>query len=184
MLLAIFAPWAANAQNTITLSDNVTQTIAPNTTYNFYDSGGPSSDYGTSQNDTATLTCVGDITINFSQFVTESSSYCSDWDHMHIYDGDACTGTLLARGQTDCYSATLTTGVDYVASSGTMTIVWKSDGSDVAAGWAATITGGEAPACPKPSNFVVSDITSTGAKLAWDGPNGATSWQYLTSIWL
>ena len=178
MLLAIFAPWAANAQNTITLSDNVTQTIAPNTTYNFYDSGGPSSDYGCDQNYTATLTCVGDITINFSQFVTESSSYCSDWDHMHIYDGDASTGTLLARGQTDCYSATLTTGVDYVASSGTMTIVWKSDGSDVAAGWAATITGGEAPACPKPSNFVASNVTAHTANLSWESEGFAFLLQY------
>ena len=170
LLFAMLAPWAANAQNTITLTGNVTQTIEPNTTYNFYDSGGPDSNYGTGQNYTATLTCVGDITINFSQFVTESSTSCSDWDHMHIYDGNASTGTLLARGQTGCSTATLTTGVDYVATSGTMTIVWKSDGSSVAAGWAATITGGAAPACPKPTNLTVSEIYSSGANISWDSP--------------
>ena len=157
LLLALMAPWAANAQNTITLTGNVTQTIETNTTYNFYDSGGPNSSYGTSQNYTATLTADGDITINFSQFVTESSSGCSDWDHMHIYDGNASTGTLLARGQTGCSTATLTTGVDYVATSGTMTIVWKSDGSQTAAGWAATITGPESVCCPKPKH-----LTCTG----------------------
>ena len=180
LLMAIGLPWAANAQNTITLSGSVTQTIEPNTTYNFYDSGGPSSNYGTSQNYTATLTCVSDITINFSQFATESSSSCYDWDHMHIYDGDASTGTLLARGQTDCSSATLTTGVDYVASSGTMTIVWNSDVSTTAAGWAATITGGAAPSCLRPTNLTCTEYTATSAKLAWDDANGATSWQYLT----
>ena len=179
MLLALFAPWAAMAQNTITLTGNVTQTIEPNTTYNFYDSGGPDSNYGTNQNYTATLTADGDITINFSQFVTESSSNCSDWDHMHIYDGNASTGTLLARGQTGCSTATLTTGVDYVASSGTMTIVWKSDGSSVAAGWAATITGPVPVCCPKPKNLTCTATTGTPATATFTWTNGGeeTQWQ-------
>ena len=155
LLTALFTPWAANAQNTITLTGNVTQAIEPNTTYNFYDSGGPDSNYGTNQSYTATLTCVGDITINFSQLVTESSSYCSDYDYMLIYDGDASTGTLLGRGQTGCSTASLTTGTDYVANSGTMTIEWHSDGTVTAAGWAATITGGAAPSCPKPTSLFV-----------------------------
>ena len=181
LLMALFAPWAANAQNTITLTGNVTQTIEPNTTYNFYDSGGPDSNYGTNQSYTATLTCVGDITINFSQFVTESSSSCNDWDHMHIYDGNASTGTLLARGQTGCSTATLTTGVDYVATSGTMTIVWKSDGSSVAAGWAATITGGAASSCPKPTNLTVSNLTSNSATVNWESAGTWFHYQYRES---
>ena len=169
LLMALFVPWTAMAQdNTITLSSSVNVTIEPNTTYNFYDSGGPDSDYSTSQSYTATLTCVGDITIRFSQFVTELSSNCNNWDHMHIYDGDESTGNLLARGQTGCSSATLTTGTDYVATSGTMTIVWKSDGSNVAAGWVATITGGVAPTCPRPTGLIVSNITSSEAMVSWD----------------
>ncbi len=175
MLLALFAPWAANAQETITLTGNVTQTIEPNTTYNFYDSGGPNSNYGTSQNYTATLTADGDITINFSQFVTENSSNCSDWDHMHIYDGNASTGTLLARRQTGCSTATLTTGVDYVASSGTMTIVWKSDNLNVAAGWAATITG--PVCCPKPKNLTCTGYTTNTATFTWTNGGEETQWQ-------
>ena len=185
MTLILGLPWMAMAQNTITLSGNVTQTIAPNTTYNFYDSGGSSSNYSNDENYTATLTCVGDITINFAQFTTESSSGCSDYDHMHIYDGSANTGILLARGQTGCTSATLTTGIDYVATSGTMTIVWKSDGSSVAAGWAATITGGAAPSCPKPVNLTA--ITGLGddtkATLSWTENGSANNWvlQYGTN---
>ena len=175
MLLALFAPWAANAQETITLTGNVTQTIEPNTTYNFYDSGGPDSNYGTSQNYTATLTADGDITINFSQFETENSSNCSDWDHMHIYDGNASTGTLLARGQTGCSTTTLTTGVDYVASSGTMTIVWKSDNLNVAAGWAATITG--PVCCPKPKNLTCTGYTTNTATFTWTNGGEETQWQ-------
>ena len=38
--MAFLAPLALHAQNTIILTENVTQTIEPNTTYNFYDSGG------------------------------------------------------------------------------------------------------------------------------------------------
>ena len=174
LLMGVFLPWAANGQNTITLTGNVTQTIAPNTTYDFYDSGGPNSNYGNSQNYTATLTCVGDITINFTEFETENSSDCYDWDHMHIYDGTASNGTLLARGQSGCTSATLTTGVNYVATSGTMTIVWKSDSSTNKAGWAATITGGAAPACPKPMNFTCTASTGTPATATFTWTNGGT----------
>ena len=141
LLMVFFAPLAMNAQNTITLNGNLTETIAPNTSYTFYDSGGPSAEYSTSETYTATFNSTGNITINFSQFATESSSGCYNWDYMLIYDGSASTGTLICRGQNGCASAALTTNTDYTATSGVMTVVWHSDGSTTAAGWTATITG-------------------------------------------
>ena len=119
--LALLAPWAVVQAEDITLSGNISRELEPGTTYNFFDSGGASGSYSTSQNFTATFTCDGEITINFSSFATESSSSCSAWDYMLIYDGDKSTGELLTRGQTGC-SSNLSTGHDYVASSGTMTI--------------------------------------------------------------
>ena len=179
LLLALIAPWAANGQNTITLSGNVTQTIEANTTYNFYDSGGPDGSYSTSQNYTATLTADGDITINFSQFVTESSSDCYSWDYMLIYDGSASTGTLICRGQTGCASAALTINTDYTATSGVMTVEWHSDGSTTAAGWAATITGPVPVCCPRPKNLACTGTTGTPATATFTWTNGGeeTQWQ-------
>ncbi len=172
----ICVPWVTQAQETITLTGNMSQEITPGTTYTFYDNGGPDGDYGTSQNYTLTLTCAGNITINFSQFVTESSSGCYDWDYMIIYDGDVSTGTQLVRGQTGCSTAALTTGTDIIAESGTMTIVWRSDGSTCAAGWTATITGEAAAACPKPNTLAVNNILQDEATLTWNGGE-ATAWQ-------
>ena len=168
LIFALFCiPWAANAQTAITLNQNLTQALTLGTTYNFYDSGGEEGSYDTNQTYTATFTFSGEITINFSQFVTESSSYCSNFDYMLIYDGDAATGTLLARGQTGCSSATLTIGEDIVAETGVMTVEWHSDESVTAAGWVATITCQETD-CPIPTNFTVSNVTANSATLNWE----------------
>ena len=123
----------------INLSSDITQEIPCGSSINFYDSGGASGTYATNESYTATFTSTGRIAINFSSFTTESSSGCNDWDWIKIYDGNS-SGTLLVHGQTGCDSRTLNIGQNYVATSGTMTVVWKSDGSVTAAGWAATVT--------------------------------------------
>ncbi|MBR0178429.1 MAG: fibronectin type III domain-containing protein, partial [Bacteroidales bacterium] len=150
LLAALLAPWAANAQdnNTIVLDGNKDIAIQPGQTYNFYDSGGPDNNYGKEEDYTLTLTCDGYITINFSQFQTEptiASYICSDSrDYMLIYDGEVSDDNLITRGQTGC-SSSLDTGTDYVATSGIMTIKWKSNNATEDAGWVATITGVCAP---------------------------------------
>ena len=164
--MVLFATWATvQAQEVITLTGNMEEELTPGSTYAFYDSGGPSANYATSQSYTATFTCTGSITINFSSLVTESSSSCSNWDYMLIYDGDATDGELLGRAQTGCSSATITTDVDYVAQSGTLTIEWHSDGSTTAAGWEATITteASAGPTCDKPEAVDITDVTATSA---------------------
>ena len=143
LLAMMLAPRWGFAQD-ITLNQSQSIALTPGTTRNFYDSGGSSNNYASSENYTLTLTSPGDITINFSSFATESCSSCYDWDYMYIYDGTT-SGTQLAKGQTDCSSANLTTGTNYTATSGTMTITWKSDGSTNAAGWVATITAASVP---------------------------------------
>ena len=167
LLMALLVPFATlSAQETITLTGNVTQELTSGGTYTFYDSGGPTGNYGTSESYTATFTADGAITINFTSLATESSSSCGNWDYMLIYDGDATSGTLLGRAQTGCSSAMITTEEDYVAESGTMTIEWHSDGTVTAAGWVATISVAAAqggPTCEKPETAEVTDITSNSA---------------------
>ncbi|MBR6065579.1 MAG: fibronectin type III domain-containing protein [Paludibacteraceae bacterium] len=181
LVMVLFATWATvQAQEVITLTGNMEEELTPGSTYAFYDSGGPSADYGTSQSYTATFTCTGSITINFSSFATESSSSCYNWDYMLIYDGNATEGELLGRLQTGCASATITTNVDYVAQSGTLTIEWHSDGSTTAAGWEATITT-EASAgqtCDKPESVEANDVTSNSATINWIGTAAAYNLQY------
>lgn len=135
-LLCLFLGSSVFGQQNINMSNG--STFLAGFYVNFYDHGGPSSNYSNNESYTYTFTAQENITINFSSFATESSSECKDWDYIKIYDGDA-NGTLLAFGQTGCSSNTLNTEFDYVATSGKMTIVWKSDNSNTAAGWAATV---------------------------------------------
>ena len=184
LVMVLFATWATvQAQEVITLTGNMEEELTPGSTYAFYDSGGPSANYGTSQSYTATFTCTGSITINFSSFATESSSSCYDWDYMLIYDGDATDGELLGRLQTGCASATITTDEDYVAQSGTLTIEWHSDGSSTAAGWEATITteASAGPTCDKPESVEANDVTSSSATINWIGTAAAYNLQYKAS---
>lgn len=159
------------AQEVITLNGDITEDLTPGESYLFYDSGGPTGDYGASQTYTAVLTNAGgSITINFSALATESSSSCYNWDYMLIYDDEE----LIGRAQTGCASATITTGQDYVAQSGTLKIEWHSDGSSFAAGWEATITaeGGGGPTCDKPESCDITDVSTNGATVNFAGGSG------------
>lgn len=175
LVMVLFASWATvQAQETITLTGNMEVDLDPGSTYAFYDSGGPSANYSTSQSYTAKFNCTGSITLNFSSLATESSSSCNDWDYMLIYDGDATDGELLGRAQTGCSTAIITTGVDYVAQSGTLTVEWHSDGSTTAAGWEATITTAAASGstCDRPTGLTITDLGAKSVSLAWEGGSG------------
>jgi hypothetical protein len=181
LLMALFCLVGIKAQETITLSGDISQELDPGVTYSFYDSGGPSANYGNSQTYTATFTASGKITINFSKLVTESSSSCYNWDYMLIYDGDATTGTLIGRAQTGCSTAIITTNVDYEAESGTLTVEWHSDSSTNAEGWEATIVAeGAASDCAKPTSLqILPTLTATSATFSWTAGGEETQWQYL-----
>ena len=171
---------SVQAQEVITLNGDITKDLTPGESYLFYDSGGPTGDYGASQTYTAVLTNAGgSITINFSALATESSSSCYNWDYMLIYDDEE----LIGRAQTGCASATITTGQDYVAQSGTLKIEWHSDGSSFAAGWEATITaeGGGGPTCDKPESVEANDVTANSATINWTGLASTYNLQYKAS---
>ena len=171
LLMTLLWCVGVQAQEVITLNGDITEDLTPGESYLFYDSGGPTGDYGASQTYTAVLTNAGgSITINFSALATESSSSCYNWDYMLIYDDEE----LIGRAQTGCASATITTDQDYVAQSGTLKIEWHSDGSSFAAGWEATITaeGGGGPTCDKPESCDITDISTNGATVNFAGGSG------------
>ena len=157
---------SSSCDESFDMAGGLVKSIECGRTYCFYDSGGESGQYGNSESMTATFTSDGNIVINFSSFTTESSSSCYNWDYITIYDGGT-GGTVLVTGQTGCSTRTLNLGTNYTATSGTMTVVWNSDSSTPAAGWAATVTA-DCDACTQPSgNFSLSqnpvNITQSGS---------------------
>ncbi|MEN2992396.1 MAG: CUB domain-containing protein [Bacteroidia bacterium] len=97
---------------------------------NFFDSGGPSSDYSNSQN--ATVVFVAPfgrrVELSFSSFNTEQNV-----DTLEVFDGAGTTGTRLGRFSGNALPPTL-------ASSGrALTVRFRSNSSTTAAGWAAQV---------------------------------------------
>ncbi len=124
----------------IILNQNITQNIGCGNTYTFYDSGGENGSYTNYESYTATFTSNGDIILNFQQWYTWNSTSGSDWDYMIIYDGTSSDAQIIKGTTEGTLNNTITTNTNYVAYSGTMTIVWHSDVSNVTNGWKATIT--------------------------------------------
>ncbi|GAA0872380.1 hypothetical protein GCM10009117_15270 [Gangjinia marincola] len=110
---------------------------------NFYDTGGPGSDYQNSENLTTIITPdnAGDlVTVTFTAFNIENG-----FDELIVYDGpdagspqlDILTGDLSANVPFSFTSSD---------ASGSLTFVFTSDGSVTRAGWEADVTCAVAPA--------------------------------------
>lgn len=95
----------------------------------FYDPGGPAGNYGNNNLNTQTFcSSVPNTQIQF-QFTSWASESCCDF--LTIYDGPVASGTVLFNGSSSPGTVT--------SISGCLTFYWDTDGSVVAAGWAATI---------------------------------------------
>jgi hypothetical protein len=113
----------------------------------FYDSGGSSGDYTSSQNRTITFTpstAGAKIQVTFTSFNTESG-----YDGLLIYNGNSTGSPLISSGSTfgraTCPNGawTGTTAppvITSTAADGSLTFNFQSDGATVGAGWAATIS--------------------------------------------
>jgi hypothetical protein len=151
---------------------------------NFYDDGGPGSNYADGKTYTQTITAPAGscLSINFSSFVIESGCTC---DFMYIYDGPSTASTLIGT-----YSGS---SPGTVTSSGTsLTIKFTSDAGTNKAGWAAIIscaascsgtpTGGTASAsvtngCSSYSTVLSLSGASSGCGISYQwqsSPNGST----------
>ena len=136
----------------------------------FYDSGGPSGQYGNNENQ-VTVICPssgGAVSVSFNSFNTEAG-----YDDLTIYDGSGTGGTVLGTfdGTTNPPDFTSTDG------SGCLTFEFSSDGSVTRDGWDATITCNASATCPQPSSLVTTNITGTSADLGWTENGSATTWE-------
>ena len=113
--------------------ENGTVTIAPGCSFNYYDHNGASSNYVNYEDYTQTFTSADGvpITIEFSNVGAESCC-----DYIYLYDGEDNTGASLFSD----ILYNMSTGVAYTANSGSLTIRFTSDVSNVGSGWEATIS--------------------------------------------
>ncbi len=143
------AGWYALIQCTTCPSANV-QTITCGSPLNFYDTGGSGGNYANNENYTVTLvpSTLGQcIAVNFTAFATNSSN-----DVLSIYNGGTTASPLIGT-----YFNT-TTPPSFTTSGGAVTFVFQSDGSGVAAGWAAIAS---CVNCSVTSNVYLMNPTAT-----------------------
>jgi len=139
----------------------------------FYDSGGPSVNYGNNQNRTTkfcsnTSNCV---IATFTSFNTEASV-----DILTIYDGNSTAASILGT-----YSGTNSPGV-VTSSTGCLTFKFNSDAYTRGVGWSATISCGTCgtPPPPNPQNCAGA-TTVCGDQLFSGNSSGSGSVTDLTS---
>jgi hypothetical protein len=153
----------------------------------FTDPEGSSASYSNNANSTVTIcpTNTGDqVTVTFTSFSLEAN-----YDGLYVYNGNSNTSPQIASangaasipgGLAGAYWGTTLPGpFTSTHSSGCLTFVFRSDTSVVQSGWIANITCGLAPTCPKPTNLVVTGVTTTSATLGWVNNSSATSWEVI-----
>lgn len=163
----------SNQNNVIVPSlgtSNCTSSLDCGVTYKIYDVGGISDQYSISQNNTIILqpsTSGKTIEVTINNLATESSSSCSDWDWLKLFEGNSISGTLLNWIQTGCATRPIPSGA--VTSSdvnGNLTVQFKSDSGTNAAGFEITavcvdpLTPCSAPA-DQPTSLLAGTSTST-----------------------
>ncbi|HNP97688.1 MAG TPA: CUB domain-containing protein, partial [Bacteroidia bacterium] len=122
-VLVLFVQLQSSAQGTYNMCSIQTTTDTSGT---LFDTGGPTGDYLDNENCTLLVqpSCAVSITISFASFETESG-----FDYFTVYDGTTVNDpqVLVGNGNTIPAPATCT--------SGSMLIVWHSDGSVTFPGW-------------------------------------------------
>jgi len=116
---------------TYLMSDTTTVTACSGS---FYDSGGPSAVYNNSENYVKHFhpgVAGQSVRLTFNSFQSESG-----YDYLYLYDGPSTSSPLLATFNGSNFQSQITaTNV-----TGELTVAWHSDGSQIYAGWDATIS--------------------------------------------
>ncbi|MGB3592435.1 MAG: fibronectin type III domain-containing protein [Nonlabens sp.] len=155
------------------------------------DSGDVSGNYSNSENVTYTV-CPdnpGDIVyVDFTTFNLEQRSNTACFDGLTIYDGDSTANpVIMTPSGSSIWCFTQATGVgtgdltnfplQSSSTSGCLTFVFTSNGSNTAEGFAASVTCAPPPACPDPSNLAISQPYGEGAILSWTANAGESNWE-------
>ena len=131
----------------------------------FYDSGGASGNYSDDERSVWVISPTGatSVTLTFSSFNTENT-----WDYIYVYNGTDVWAPLIGY-----YTGTTNPGT-LVASSGSMTIEFRSDCSTNAAGWNASWTSNATTITP--TNLAVSTATCPNDFVTLNWANSGANW--------
>ncbi|MBD3584106.1 fibronectin type III domain-containing protein, partial [Flavobacterium selenitireducens] len=164
-----------------------TQALPPVCGGNFVDPGGANDEYSPNTNSTITICpqTPGDlVTVTFTAFATETN-----WDALYVFDGNSTSAPQIAStngpgnvpgGLAGGYWGNAIPGpFESTSADGCLTFNFRSDGSGQYAGWAANVTCGPPPACPKPGGVQVGGVTSSNATVSWAIIAPATSWEVI-----
>jgi PKD repeat protein len=164
----------ANYISVIAPEFNMTTGTVTTCTGNFYDSGGPSSNYADNENFTETFypsTPGAMIRFVFSSFSSESG-----FDYLYIYNGVDATAPLIGT-----YNGTTNPGTITASNAaGALTFVFTSDYSVTSSGWAAAISC-YSNTSPPVANFSASTTTpaiNSTVNFADNSTNIPTSWSW------
>ena len=124
--------------------------------------------------------CDYTLTINPSEpnnVVSISGTFAGEGtiDYLSIYEGTSTSGTLLQKVTSGTSGNVINFG-PLTSESGPLTLLFHSDVSVVYSGFAAQVSCIEMTGCPRPTNFTVSEITSSSITLSWMGPEDASAW--------
>jgi hypothetical protein len=126
---------------------------------NFYDSGGSSSDYNSSENYSVTFCSNTSTAISFvfNAFSIESQASCS-YDELKIYNGSNTSASLIGS-----YCGTTSPGTVTSTNNNCLHFVFTSDGSVIESGWEAAIS------CAAPVVPLTPEICGNGIDDDGDG---------------
>jgi PKD repeat protein len=130
-----------------------------------YDSGGSGGNYTNDERKVTVISPAGasSVTINFTSFNTEAG-----YDYVYLYNGNSVNAPLIGK-----YSGTTGPGT-VTASSGAITVEFRSDCATVSSGYAATWSCSASSVTP--ANLAVTAPTCTNGNATFTWNNSGTGW--------
>ncbi len=131
----------------------------------FYDTGGAGANYSDDERTIWRIAPAGatNVTLTFSSFATENT-----WDYMYVYDGPNVWSNLIGYYTGNTNPGTL------IASTGTMTIEFRSDCATTAAGWNASWNSNASTITP--ANLAITTATCPQDSVTLKWTNSGAGW--------
>ncbi len=140
-------------------------TVYTTTSGNLFDSGGSGANYSNDERTLWTIAPPGatNVTLTFNSFALENT-----WDYLYVYDGPNVWSTLIGY-----YTGSTNPGT-LIASSGTLTLEFRSDCATTGTGWDASWNSNATTITPANLSITTASCPQDSVTLKWT--NSGSSW--------